>query len=208
MSALSSRSLSLFPQALTVDRARALLRGGADSSAGEPSALERARVLCSWGESDPTAAAVGSTVKIRSLVSRPSMNGKVGVVVSANASTARFGVRVAGEAKALALRRALKWSLPDSPDPLFDTPLPSLRPANLQPAAEAVEVGRLILKAAEWSPQSHELFPEAARKRAVEVMRLGYLIAWDEERFDSREGAAPELADIWRGFVLPRVVVR
>ena len=65
------------------------------------------------------------------------------------------------------------------------TPLPSLRPANLQPAAEAVEVGRLILKAAEWSPQSHELFPEAARKRAVEVMRLGYLIAWDEERFVS-----------------------
>ncbi|EOD07537.1 hypothetical protein EMIHUDRAFT_218517 [Emiliania huxleyi CCMP1516] len=84
---------------------------------------------------------------------------------------------------------------------IFDTP-----PANLEPAAEAVEVGRLILKAAEWSPQSHELFPEAARKRAVEVMRLGYLIAWDEERFEGREGAAPELADIWRGFVLPRVV--
>ena len=198
------------PQALTVDRAWALLRGGADLLAGEPSALERARVLCAWGESDPTAAAVGSTVKIRSLVSRPSMNGKVGVVVSANASTARFGVRVAGEAKAHALRRAMQWSLPDSPDPLFEhpTPLPSLRPANLQPAAEAVAVGRLILKAAEWSPQSHELFPEAARKRAIEVMRLGYLIAWDEERFDSREGAAPELADIWRGFVLPRVVVR
>ena len=39
-------------------------------------------------------------------------------------------------------------------------------------------------------------------------MRLGYLIAWDEERLDSREGAAPELADIWRGFVLPRVVGR
>ncbi|EOD41527.1 hypothetical protein EMIHUDRAFT_193862 [Emiliania huxleyi CCMP1516] len=194
--------------ALTVERARALLRGGADSSAGEPSALERARVLCSWGESDPTVAAVGSTVAIHSLVSRPSMNGKVGVVVSASASTCRFGVRVTGEAKALALRRAMQWSLPDSPDPLFDTPLPSLRPANLEPAAEAVEAGRLVLKAAEWSPQSHELFPEAARKRAVEVMRLGYLIAWDEERFDSREGAAPELADIWRGFVLPRVVVR
>ncbi|EOD11342.1 heat shock protein Hsp70 [Emiliania huxleyi CCMP1516] len=141
-------------------------------------------------KSDPTAAAVGSTVEIRSLVSRPSMNGKVGVVVSASASTARFGVRVAGEAKALALRRAMQG------------------PANLQPAAEAVAVGRLILKAAEWSPQSHKLFPTAARKRAVEVMRLGYLVAWDEERFDSREGAAPELADIWRGFVLPRVVAR
>ncbi|EOD28086.1 hypothetical protein EMIHUDRAFT_235153 [Emiliania huxleyi CCMP1516] len=100
--------------------------------------------------------------------------------------------------------------LPSSPVPpalLSRIPISIvLRPANLEPAAEAVEVGRLILKAAEWSPQSHELFPEAARKRAVEVMRLGYLIAWDEERFDSREGAAPELADIWRGFVLPRVV--
>ena len=65
-------------------------------------------------------------------------------------------------------------------------------------------MGTLVLKAAEWSPQSHELFPEAARKWAVEVMRLGYLIAWDEERFEGREGAAPELADVWRGFVLPK----
>ena len=55
--------------------------------------------------------------------------------------------------------------------------------------------------------QSHELFPEAARKRAVEVMRLGYLIAWDEERLTG-EGAAPGLVDLWRSFVLPRVVVR
>jgi len=69
-----------------------------------------------------------------------------------------------------------------------------------------VEVGRLILKAAEWSPQSHELFPEAARKRAVEVMRLGYLIAWDEERFEGGEG--PELVDCWRTFVVPEVVER
>ncbi|EOD34896.1 hypothetical protein EMIHUDRAFT_313757 [Emiliania huxleyi CCMP1516] len=118
------------------------------------------------------------------------MNGKVGVVVSASASTGRFGVRVAGEAKALALRHAVQW------------------PANLEPATEAVEVGRLILKAAEWSPQSHELFPEAARRWAVEVMRLGYLIAWDEERFEQGEGAAPGLVDLWREFVLPRVVVR
>ena len=68
-------------------------------------------------------------------------------------------------------------------------------------------MGRLILKAAEWSPQSHELFPTAARQRAVEVMRLGYLIAWDEERFNG-EGAAPGLVDLWRSFVLPGVVAR
>ena len=68
-------------------------------------------------------------------------------------------------------------------------------------------VSELIVKAAEWSPQSHELFPEAARKRAVEVMHLGYLIAWDEERF--AEGVArPELVDCWRSFVLPKVVGR
>ena len=91
-------------------------------------------------------------------------------------------------------------------------PPPGRPSANLQPAAEAVEVGRLILKAAEWSPQSHELFPTAARTRAVEVVRLGYLIAWDEERFDTstavRERLQTELADIWREFVLPWVVVR
>ena len=39
-------------------------------------------------------------------------------------------------------------------------------------------------------------------------MRLGYLVAWDEERFEQGEGAAPGLVDLWRDFVLPRVVVR
>ena len=116
------------PQALTVERARALLRGGADPLAGEPSALERARALCLWSESDPTAAAVGSTVAIHSLVSRPSLNGKTGVVVSANASSGRFGVLVAGEAKTLALRRggSLSLSLP--------LPLPPSQPPSLPPA--------------------------------------------------------------------------
>ena len=51
-------------------------------------------------------------------------------------------------------------------------------------------------------------FPPCTSARAVEVMRLGYLIAWDEERFEGREGAAPELADVWRGCVLPRAVAR
>ena len=73
-------------------------------------------------------------------------------------------------------------------------------------------MGRLVLKAEEWSPRSHELFPTAARKRAVEVVRLGYLVAWDEERFDTstavRERLQTELADIWREFVLPWVVVQ
>ena len=194
-------------QALTVHRVRALLRGGADPLEGEPSALERARVLCSWSESVPTAAAVNSTVTIRSLVSPLSLIGKTGVVVSANASTGSFGVLVASYH--VNLRRGGSTFPTLLLTTSFDTPRClrlSLRPVNLEPTAEAVEVGRLVLKAAEWSPQSHELFPEAARKRAVEVMRLGYLIAWDEERFDSREGAAPELADLWRGFVLPRVV--
>ena len=36
-----------------------------------------------------------------------------------------------------------------------------------------MEASRLIEKAAVWSPESHELFPRAARKWAVEVMRIG-----------------------------------
>ena len=39
--------------------------------------------------------------------------------------------------------------------------------------------------------------------RCIYLFIKCYLIAWDEERFDGRKGAAPELADVWRGFVLP-----
>ena len=169
-------------EVLTVQRTRALLRAGADLHAGEPSALERARFA------ERGAMKVGSTVRLHSLMSRPLLNGKMGVVVAdAGASTGRVGVRVPDEHKPLALK-----------------------PANLHSVAaegEAMEASRLIEKAAVWSPESHELFPRAARKWAVEVMRIGCLIARDKERLNG-EAAASGLEDCWRSLVLPNVVAR
>lgn len=51
----------------------------------------------------------------------------------------------------------------------------------------------LIVAAAQpWSPTTHDLFPTAARAHAVELARIGYLLAWSG-RFQS----ARSLIDCW-----------
>ena len=68
-------------------------------------------------------------------------------------------------------------------------------------------VTTLILRAAQpWSPDSHELFPEAARKRAVELLLLGYRLTHGQgNRFAGEEGA---LFDVWRMNVMAFAVTR
>ena len=81
-------------------------------------------------------------------------------------------------------------------------------PSPLERAREVVgEVGELVVRAAgPWSPESHELYPAAARERAVAVLRLGYLLAWAPQEDQTCKGSA--LVDAWRGHVLPHVVER
>jgi hypothetical protein len=62
------------------------------------------------------------------------------------------------------------------------------------------EVSALLLRAARWSEGSHDLFPAPTRAQAVEVMRLGYLLA-------SALGSTA-LVDLWRQFVLPHAITR
>ena len=62
----------------------------------------------------------------------------------------------------------------------------------------------LILRAAVWSPEAHELFPSAARARAVILLKLGHLLA-RSPRFAAEAGS---LVDAWVGFVLPHAIVR
>ena len=50
-----------------------------------------------------------------------------------------------------------------------------------------------------WSPDTHRLWPEAARAHACELIRLGHLLA-------NIYGSA--LVDVWRGFVMPHVLRR
>ena len=71
--------------------------------------------------------------------------------------------------------------------------------AYLQPAESAT--ARQIIRAAEpWSHKTHTLFPAEARLRAVNVLRLGYMLAIERDQC--------QLIDVWRQVVLPLVVER
>ena len=88
------------------------------------------------------------------------------------------------------------------------------RPSPLTIACEMHEYGEappqsaaaLVLEAAEsWSIRTHELFPTAARGRAVELMRLGALLSRCNPVFAGREHA---ILDAWVTFVLPGAIER
>ena len=58
-----------------------------------------------------------------------------------------------------------------------------------------------------WRPQTHALFPAAARARAVELMRLGRLLS-NQPRFADVRSAAVGLNDVWMSIVVPHAVGR
>ena len=64
-------------------------------------------------------------------------------------------------------------------------------------------VAALLLRAQGWTVHSHDLFPAAARARAVELLRLGYQIACSHT-----EQHASSLVDAWRDYVLPHALTR
>jgi hypothetical protein len=83
-------------------------------------------------------------------------------------------------------------------DPHAGSPSP-LELAKDLPASEATA---LVKRAAFWSPESHALFPAEARERAVEFLRIGYLLAWSP-RYAGESGS---LLDTWRRDILPRIM--
>jgi len=62
----------------------------------------------------------------------------------------------------------------------------------------------VLLAAAPWSTESHALFPQHARQRAVDLVHAGWLLS----RSGSFDGHELALTDIWRCFVLPHAVTR
>ena len=81
-------------------------------------------------------------------------------------------------------------------------------PTPLQLAEQSREHpgSQLVLAASlPWSPDTHALMPAMARARAVELMRLGHLLALQPGRFGT---ATQALVHVWRDLVLPYAVVR
>ena len=85
------------------------------------------------------------------------------------------------------------------------TPLSLAQALGEAGKAAAGSAAELVRRAAEpWSPEAHILFPAAARARAVELLRLGFLLSW-QPRFWGVEGA---LMDAWLDGVIPSAVDR
>ena len=81
---------------------------------------------------------------------------------------------------------------------------PTPTPAERASAVDG-EVSELVLRAARpWSRVSHELYPDAARARAVELLRLGQQLSI-QPRFTGEEQA---VVDVWITHVMPHVVRR
>ena len=54
-----------------------------------------------------------------------------------------------------------------------------------------------------WTAETHHTFPDGARARAVELLKLGVCLA-REDRFKHHH----QLMEAWVSHVIPRVVVR
>jgi hypothetical protein len=85
------------------------------------------------------------------------------------------------------------------------TPLSLARRMRTAGDARDGSAAHLVLEAYEaWSPHTHALFPEAARKRAVALLLIGRLLA-REPRFG---GVAGAIVNIWEYGVMPRAITR
>jgi len=77
---------------------------------------------------------------------------------------------------------------------------------GLDEAARGTAAACLVLRAGQpWCPTNHSLFPAPARARAVELVRIGFLLS----RAPRFAGAGPQaVMDVWRAFVMPHAVER
>jgi hypothetical protein len=95
-------------------------------------------------------------------------------------------------------------------DGAADAPTPrSMAAARLRAGDGPVDgrVALIVRAAAPWSPETHALFPAAAKARAVELLRVGWLLA---RRFQSDFACEVEGAffDAWLGHVMPHAIER
>ena len=80
------------------------------------------------------------------------------------------------------------------------TPLELAEQSREHPGSQLVLAASLP-----WSPDTHALMPAMARARAVELMRLGHLLALQPGRFGT---ASQALVHVWRDLVLSHAIVR
>ena len=70
----------------------------------------------------------------------------------------------------------------------------------------------LVRAAAPWSPGTHALFTAGAKARAVELLRIGWLLARRVQALAAESDATAQVEvafrDVWLGHVMPLVIKR
>ena len=84
-----------------------------------------------------------------------------------------------------------------------DVPSPLQLAHKLRESGSSCEAAMLVISAATWSPGSHALWPEPARRRAVDLACLGWRLGRSLPLDGHHEQA---VADIWFAHVMPRVL--
>jgi hypothetical protein len=66
----------------------------------------------------------------------------------------------------------------------------------------------LMSAAAPWSPKTHALFPAGAKARAVEFVRIGWLLARHLQGLFADANVEIAFRDAWLGHVMPYAIER
>ena len=66
----------------------------------------------------------------------------------------------------------------------------------------------IVRAAAPWSPRTHALFPAGAKARAVELLRVGWLLARELQEASAAHAVEMAFRDAWLGHVMPHALER
>ena len=66
----------------------------------------------------------------------------------------------------------------------------------------------IVRAAAPWSPGTHALFPAGAKARAVELLRIGWLLARRVQDALAANEVEMAFRDAWLGHVMPHAIER
>ena len=93
---------------------------------------------------------------------------------------------------------------PPPPPPSLPLPLPA---GGVCDECAAREAARLVVAAAgAWCPGTHALWPDSSRARAVELVRLGWLLSRVQDSPGPFAAEEQALMDVWRAYIIPPLV--
>ena len=168
--------------------------------------LDTAQLLSSYGAARAFTIGFGTRINITAeeLAKRlRHANLAAWLVTSCKWTTPLHHLTIIPAARAHALLRNGASILAASSAPGDPTPLSLARSLHAKGEAAEGSAAALVLKAAApWSRATHELFPDAARAYAVQMLLVGHRLS----RLPNYESVAQAVIDLWVDHMMPHIV--